>query len=125
MADDRAKASAYHFGNMGKPPRIGPKKPLRHYMAEWREHRGLTQQQLGDRLGVGKDTVSRWENDRRGISLNVLGAVAEALDVPPVSLYRRPAPDSTSPEDLLAGAPEQVRQEAAVYIDFLIRKHAG
>lgn len=108
---------------MSKPPRIGPKKPLRHFMAEWRDYRGLTQQQLADRLEVDKGTISRWENDARGISLNVLAAVCEALDIQPMMIYRRP--DTQSPEELLASAPEPVRREAYEYIDYLIRKHAG
>ncbi|WP_410052672.1 helix-turn-helix domain-containing protein, partial [Bradyrhizobium sp. SZCCHNR1064] len=40
------------------PPRIGPRKPVRLFLAEWREKRGLTQQQLADRLETSDVTVS-------------------------------------------------------------------
>lgn len=110
---------------MVRPPRIGPKKPIRHYMAEWREYRHLTQQQLGDRLGVEKGTISRWENDVRGVNLDILGAVCEALDIHPERIYRPPpSPDSKSPEDMLAGAPEPVRREVADFIEYLMRKRS-
>jgi hypothetical protein len=43
---------------MAGATRIGPRRPRRIYLAEWREHRGLTQKALGDRLGVTDMTVS-------------------------------------------------------------------
>jgi transcriptional regulator with XRE-family HTH domain len=108
---------------MPKTPRIGPKRPLRHYVAEWRLHLGLTQQQLADRLGVTKGTISRWETDVRSIDLQVLAAIAEAFGQPPLNLYR--PPDSPSPEELLASAPEPVRREVAEYIEYLTRKRGN
>lgn len=110
---------------MARPPSIGPKKPVRHFMSEWRDYRGLTQEQLADRLGVGKSSVSRWENDVRGIDMGVLAAICEALDIQPTAIYRRPpTANSKSPEDMLAAAPESVRKEAAEFIEYLIRKRA-
>lgn len=114
------------FGNilvlMTKQPRIGPRMPVRAYIMQWREAKGLTQQQLGDRLGVDKGTISRWENAERIPNLNVLGAICEALDIQPWAIYRMPG--TKSPEDMLAIASEPVRREAAEYIEFLLRKHA-
>ncbi len=67
---------------MAPVPRIGPKKPQRLWLAEWREYKGLTQEQLAGRLGVDKATVSRWEGGKRGVNLNVLAAISEALGEP-------------------------------------------
>lgn len=36
-----------------------------------REHRGLSQEQIGKRLGVSKQTVSNWENDNVMPSLDM------------------------------------------------------
>lgn len=86
------------------PPRIFPKRPLRMFIAEWREHRGLTQEELGARLGpdgVSDVTVSRWETGKRRPDLNALAAIAEALDIEPGELYRHP--DQPSANDLLRG----------------------
>ncbi|MGN0998291.1 MAG: helix-turn-helix transcriptional regulator [Faecousia sp.] len=37
-------------------------KKIGHFLAELRKERDLTQEQLGDKLGVTNKTVSRWEN---------------------------------------------------------------
>ena len=63
------------------PPRIGPKRPLRLYVAEWREHRGLTQQQMADRLGTSDVTVSRWETGARKIDDERLPRIIEKTGI--------------------------------------------
>lgn len=80
---------------MVMPPRIGPRRPRRVYLALWREHANLTQEQLGQRFKpeVGKGTVSRWENARPGaksITKGVIEAYAEALNRPVEDMYRHP-----------------------------------
>ena len=45
----------------------------------WREHRGLTQQQLADLAGISKPYLSQLESGRRGGSIDVLSALARAL----------------------------------------------
>ena len=45
-----------------------------------REHIGLTQQQMAERLGVRQQTISEWENQAykpRGASVTLLRMVAE------------------------------------------------
>ena len=63
--------------------RIGPKTPVKHFLREWRETLGLTQQQLADRLPLGddgkptgKDQISRWERSKRGMTMDVQAALA-------------------------------------------------
>lgn len=96
--------------------RIGPKQPHRLYLAEWREKAGLTQEQLGERLGTSDVTISRWETRRRQPDLNALAALCEALegalglDLQPMDLYRHP--DTPSADALLRGQPPEVRDEA-------------
>src|SRR4051794_12506930 len=92
------------------PPRIGPKRVLRLYLAEWRENRGLTQQQLGDRLGVSDVTVSRWETRARQPDLSAQEAIAEALGIESVDLRRHPAQPSA--DALLRGQPPEVIDQA-------------
>lgn len=48
-----------------------------------REHIGLTQQEMAERLGVRQQTISEWENDAykpRGASVTLLRIVAEDSD---------------------------------------------
>lgn len=92
------------------PARIGPKRPLRLYIAEWREHRGLSQQTLGDRLGTSDVTISRWETGRRLPDLNAQAALAEALGVEVYDLFRHP--DKPSADALLRDQPQEVRDQA-------------
>lgn len=43
--------------------------------------RGLTQQQLADKLNINRSTISNYENGNREPRLNELTAIAEALGV--------------------------------------------
>ena len=45
----------------------------------WREHRGLTQQQVADLAGISKPYLSQLESGRRSGSIDVLSALARAL----------------------------------------------
>lgn len=75
------------------PPRIGPKRPVRVYLALHREAAGLTQEQVGNRIhpNVDKGTVSRWENAPPGkLTLGVIAAYAEALGKHPGEMYDHP-----------------------------------
>lgn len=100
-------------------PRIGPRRPRKLYIAEWRESRGLTQKQFGDRLGVTDVTVSRWELGRVLLNTNVMAAIAEALNIEPQDLYH--PPDRPSVESLLRDQPEEVRDQAVAIIKAIRR----
>ena len=45
-----------------------------------RGYRMLTQEKLGALVGVAKQTVSNWENDRRTPRANELKAICKALE---------------------------------------------
>lgn len=91
-------------------PRIGPRRPRRIYLAEWREKRGLTQAELGERLGVADMTVSRWERATSLLNTNVMAAIAEELHIEPSDLYRPPEQDSA--DELLRGQPPEIVDQA-------------
>ena len=77
-------------------PRVGnPKNRRPHFIREWREFRGLTQEQLADRLGTTKANISRVENRRQGYTQDFLEACADALMTEPASLLIR---DPSKPE---------------------------
>lgn len=102
------------------PKRIGPRRPHRIFLAEWREFRGLTQERLGQRLGVSGVTVHRWEKALALPNTNVLAALAEALDISPTDLYRHPAQPSA--DALLRDQPPDVITRAFDFIDYLTRR---
>jgi transcriptional regulator with XRE-family HTH domain len=99
--------------------RIGPKRPFRLYLAEWRESRGLSQEALGGRLGVSDVTISRWETGARRPDLNAQAAYAEALGVEPMDLARHP--DQPSADALLRGQPADVVENAFKMLKAIIR----
>lgn len=96
------------------PVRIGPRIPLRLFIAEYREKYGLTQAQLGERLdpAVSDVTVSRWETGKRRPDLDTLAAIAEAIHsgLRAEDMFRHP--DTPSADELLRGQPDDVRDEA-------------
>jgi transcriptional regulator with XRE-family HTH domain len=124
--------SVYKMGLMAGKSRIGPKRPRRIFLQEWREFRGLTQEQLGERLEppVANMTVSRWERATRGgsgqvaqMNAGVLAAVAEALDIEPQDLYRHP--NQPSADEMLRGSSESVQNQAFRVIEALVGKKAA
>lgn len=88
------------------PARIYARRPPRLYLAEWREEKQLTQQQLADRLGTSDVTVSRWETAKRRPDMNAQEAIAEALGIEAVDLRRHPSQPSA--DALLRGQPPEV-----------------
>jgi len=47
----------------------------------WREHRGLTQQQLAGKVKISKPYLSQIETGKRTGTTEILSAIAKALDV--------------------------------------------
>jgi len=47
----------------------------------WREYRGLTQQQLADKVKISKPYISQIETGKRTGTTEILSAIAKALDV--------------------------------------------
>lgn len=107
--------------------RIGPSKPFKHFLKEWRETKGLTQQQLADRLPIGedgkatgKDQISRWETGKRGMTMEVQMALAEALNLDsPGDLFRDP--NMPSADDLLRRANPEQRVRILAVIETMLK----
>lgn len=80
------------------PRRIAFQKPRarrRTFFKEWRLHRGLSQEQLADRLETSVASISRIEKGTQPYTQDVLEALAEALMTDPASLLMR---DPSNPE---------------------------
>lgn len=104
---------------MSKRARPKPSRPSRHFLREWREHKGWTQAELADRLGVGQDTISRYENGQRQLTIDVQAAIAEALEIRPLQLLNRPG--VVSLDELMADADPATRETAVSLIEALLR----
>lgn len=66
----------------------------RHFIKEWRLHRGLTMDRLADRLDISKATLSRVESGKQPYTQDTLEALADALSCEPADLIMR---DPTAP----------------------------
>ena len=51
------------------------------FIAELRKEKNMTQQQLGDKIGVSFKTISKWENGRGMPDLSSLKPLSESLDI--------------------------------------------
>lgn len=57
-------------------------------LKELRMERALTQQELGERAGIGKNTVNRLEQDKTDPRPSTLRKLAASLEVSPTELVR-------------------------------------
>lgn len=60
---------------------------VKNHIKELREARGMTLQDLADKMGVNRATVFRWEQGTRLPTLDKLPALAYALGVSLSALY--------------------------------------
>lgn len=60
-----------------------------HFIREWREHRGLTQERLASRLDITKGALSNVETGKSGYTEPMLKALAYALLCEPSDLIVR------------------------------------
>jgi transcriptional regulator with XRE-family HTH domain len=65
------------------------------FIREWRKHRGLTLEQLADRIGTTHASLCRIERGRQPHTQGLFEAIAEALRVEPADLLTR---DPSDPE---------------------------
>jgi transcriptional regulator with XRE-family HTH domain len=66
-------------------PRFKP-GPRRHFIKQWRKHRGLTQEQLAERIDVTPGTISQLELGRINYTQHTLELIADALQAAPGDL---------------------------------------
>ncbi|OAF05436.1 hypothetical protein AYJ54_00590 [Bradyrhizobium centrolobii] len=67
----------------------------RTFFRQWREFRGLTQEQLAERLETSVASISRIESGTQPYTQDTLEALADALSTDPASLLMR---DPSNPE---------------------------
>jgi transcriptional regulator with XRE-family HTH domain len=102
--------------------RIGKFRP-RWRIREWRDHRGLTQEQLAERANMTKSMISEIESGKKRLHDDHIAALSFALGVEePGDLLRNPR--TPTPDDLLRGASPEQRQEITDFVEFIMRRRA-
>jgi transcriptional regulator with XRE-family HTH domain len=64
--------------------------PYRHYLREWREHRGLKQEELAARTGISTSVISRYETGDRRIHMEAQFKLMAALGITPPQFFSPP-----------------------------------
>ncbi len=82
---------------VGRCVTLGDMASQRHYIRQWRKHRGLTQEQLAERIGIAPSYISKIEKGARRYDQPFLEAAAEVLRCSPADLIMR---DPTDPEGI-------------------------
>lgn len=94
-----ASAIVPHLGYraIGACVTVWPMSKQRHFIKEWRKHRGLTQDQLAERIGLDRAYLSKIESGKRRYDQPFLEAAAVALQCEPADLIVR---DPTDPDGI-------------------------
>lgn len=82
-------------------------------------YRGLSDEKLAGRLGVARETVTRWRGQQHRLNPEKIAALASALDCEPEDLWRLPSRPSV--DALLKGASDDLQQKAVEMITILRR----
>lgn len=88
--------TSHHLGVLMPPSSIALR--LGRHLRTLRLQAGLTQQELGERIGASPPEISKYERARRAPSLESLAALAEGLRLPLSELLRFEGPEGASPE---------------------------
>jgi transcriptional regulator with XRE-family HTH domain len=89
--------SATHNAGMSTvKPRFKPQPP-RHFVRQWRNHRGLTLEELAERVGVTHGALSQLETGRTRYTQKMMEALADALNCTVADLLIR---DPSDPEGI-------------------------
>lgn len=97
------------------------KKRRKTFLKEWRKHRGLTQEQLAERLGLTQATVARIERGNIAYTQPVLEAIAEALRCEPADLIMRD-PSRAGPWSIWDSIPQDQRVQALKVLETFTKK---
>lgn len=101
-----------------------PKK-VGHFLREWRESRGISQERLAARIEVSSGLISQWENGGTKLKEKQLEALSVALQCDPGDILSR---DPNAPDyklwRIINGLSEADKAQALRVIEALTKKTA-
>lgn len=95
-----------------------------HYIREWRNYRGLTQDEVAEAMNVSKGTISRVETGDSPYSQDILEGLAVVLDTDPASLLRPPV-ESEALWSLWRRAQPSERQQLTEMAKVIVKTGTG
>ena len=102
--------------------RIGRRQKAHLYIQEWMEVRGLSDETLGDRIGVARQTIYRWRTEQHRLDPPKLASLSAAMDLEPEDLFRPPSRPSLDAK--IKGLSDEEAKEAAEMLDIFVRRAA-
>lgn len=102
--------------------RIGQRRRAHLYLTEWRDYRGLSDETLGNRIGVARETVFRWRTEPHRLNPDKLAVLASALDCEPCDFYRLPSDPSL--DAIVSGVPADLRATVTDVVRRLVGKRS-
>ena len=94
----------------------------RAFIKQWRKHRGLNQDQLAERVGIGQNTISRLENGKIGYTQPIMEAIADALNCTVADLVIRDPTDPSAPWSIWDNIPPTDRGQALRVLQTFAKK---
>jgi transcriptional regulator with XRE-family HTH domain len=102
---------------------------VRHYVREWRDFRGLSQERLADRIDKSRGLIAQIESGLTELTLDNMYALAEALQCEePWDLLRvNPLKEGQVVDitDALRGADPSVKEKALSFVQGLVAGSKG
>jgi len=94
--------------------KVRPKNGLfgKTFVKEWREHRGLTQDRLAERIGVTGGAISQLETRQTGYTQGMLEALADALNCHVADLLTYSPQAVKDLRGIWSAIPEEDREQA-------------
>jgi transcriptional regulator with XRE-family HTH domain len=95
------------------PPVAKPKRRLgRHYLKQWRQYRGYSQEFAGEFLGMARSNLSKIENGKVPYDQHLLEKAAELYKTDPASLIMRNPKDADAPWSIIDQLKPATRERA-------------
>lgn len=90
------------------------------YIEEHMAAKGLTDEKVAGRIGVARETVTRWRGQQHRLNPEKISALTEALGLEsPAALWT--PPNRPSLDALVANVSDDLRQRAAEMVSILVR----
>lgn len=89
------------------------------YIEEWMQHLGLTDESLGLKMDKSRVTVWRWRTEQKRLNPDKIAAIAGALGLSSVDLWRPPWRPSL--DAIVQDAPDEIVQKAADIVRIVLK----
>jgi transcriptional regulator with XRE-family HTH domain len=106
-----------------RAPRRTQPRIVRHYVRQWRDFRGLTQEQLAERVGKSRALITQIEKGWTDLTEEMIYSLSEALNCEPGDLFRvnpQKAGAVVDITDMLKNSDPAIQAEALGYIRGLV-----